>query len=158
MDLEFKKISEADYSQLIEFDTRYMILESPLTQDSAPPPLKIEEIVTAKNRRDDLFWIWSNEELVGYYWLEYREDCLFLSAIVVASSFRNKKIGHTIMKLMDDICDKRGIKKSALAVSPDNHPALFLYMKHGYEKKRLRENYFGPSYPGKNRFWFEKLH
>lgn len=155
-----KEILYSDFQDVVDFDLKYMVQESALASKEAPPPLTLQELVTAENKGDELYWLMSEEgERAGYYWLERRAGCLFLSAVVISTTFRNQKIGRQVLKWMDEKALRDGLSSCGLAVGPSNLPALHLYLSHGYQVVRCHPDYFGssnPGDPGKFRLVLEK--
>ena len=150
-------VTRTDFPQLIDFDLKHMVTGSALGAAEAPPPLTLEELETAKERGDELYWLLSSDGArAGYYWIEQRTDCLFLSAVVISSSHRNQGLGRQILKWVDEAARVKRISKCALAVAPENAPALHLYLSVGYRIVRTDTDYFGSICPNKVRLILEK--
>ena len=152
-----RPIAKSEYQELIDFDDRYNIHGSAYPASEAPPPLTLGELEDGYRRGDELYWLCSStSNRVGYYWTESRSDCLFLSALIIATDFKNKRIGRQVLHWVDEACIKKGLSRCTLTVSPLNLPALHLYLSHGYQIVRCETNYFGKSWPNRFRVVLEK--
>lgn len=150
-------ITEADFPSVIAFDLEHMVTGSVLGASEAPPPLTIEELTTAQKKGDELYWLHgSTGERAGYYWTEHRTDRIFLAAVVISSSHRNQGLGRQVLKWVDEAAGLKRLSKCALAVAPENAPALHLYLSAGYHVERTDPNYFGAACPNKVRLILEK--
>ena len=152
-----RNITQTEFPEVIEFDQKYMVNGSAMTASEAPPLLTLDELETAKERGDELYWLDTpNDEKAGYYWIEHKTDCIFLSAIVISSSHRNKGIGREVLKWVDQAAGIKKVTKCRLAVGPGNTPALHLYLSEGYRIVDTNPNYFGSTSPNKVRLILEK--
>lgn len=152
-----RKIAKSEYQELIDFDDRYNIHGSVYPSSEAPPPLTLVDLEEAHRRGDRLYWLCSStSNRVGYYWTEKRSHSLFLSALIIATEFKNKKIGRQVLHWVDESCTKYGLSRCELTVSPLNLPALHLYLSHGYQIVNCETNYFGDSWANRFRVVLEK--
>jgi ribosomal protein S18 acetylase RimI-like enzyme len=152
-----KNVLSEQYKDIIEFDEKYMILGAAIPMHDTPPILTIEELHVAETRGDEIYWICDSEnKRLGYYWTERRPSSLFLSAIVISTPFRGKKIGSQVLYWIEKSARNYGLNHCSLAVSNLNAPALNLYFKNDYQKVKDDPNYFGSKKPNVSRLILEK--
>jgi ribosomal protein S18 acetylase RimI-like enzyme len=157
IELSQKPVLPEHFEELITFDTQTLILNSDIPSNDAPPPFTFQEINSAFERGDGIYWLTSfNHQRIGYYWIEYRSDSLFLSGLAIATPFRNKKIGSQVLSWLDQVVEDKGLSSISLAVVPLNYPAIHTYLKHGYQVVRCESDYFGDTCPNKFRLIMEK--
>lgn len=81
-------------------------------------------------------------EAVGFYIVSVILDEVEIYTIAVDEAFRGQNIGTFMLERLVNDCRRMGVKKIWLEVSTKNLPALSLYEKLGFEKIRLRKNYY----------------
>ena len=81
-------------------------------------------------------------EAVGFYIVSVILDEAEIYTIAVDEAFRGKNIGTFMLERLINDSLRTGVKKIWLEVSTKNLPALNLYEKLGFEKIRLRKNYY----------------
>lgn len=59
---------------------------------------------------------------------------IYVSRMIVKKEYRNQGIGKTILDYLTEQAKKMGYKEMALGVDTDNHNALQLYRKNGFDK------------------------
>ena len=147
------QIERSDISSLLEVDSNGIFGESP----HAPPPLTRHEIEIALQRGDEIYWlVASHQNRIGYYWIEFQEDSVYLASIVIASHARGQGLSHVVMNWIEETARNKGYSVCTLAVDPTNSRAISLYEKHGYSVIEKRPAYFGPQYPNTVRLIMSK--
>lgn len=80
---------------------------------------------------------------VGYFWVGENTDTFtgerrgFIFDFYVEPSCRGKGIGQALMKAGEDLCRSRGQESVALMVATRNRVAHELYLRLGYEERRV---------------------
>ena len=69
-------------------------------------------------------------------------DEIEIYTIAVDELYRGKNIGSLMLEHMINFSRNLKVSKIWLEVSTKNTPAINLYQKFGFEKIRLRENYY----------------
>lgn len=99
-----RHVCEDELSELIIFDNRYfqtiMIEEMNIPPDEVPPALTYQELKESHDNGDDIEWIYFNNELAGYFWFEYKRDCLFISGLAVKENFYGVGICEYVLNLV----------------------------------------------------------
>ena len=93
-----------------------------------------------------LRWIsvFKEEDLIGSYWIESRNDKMFLGLFVL-SQFRGQSHGKLILKEILSVAKQSGIKEIFLNVRENNVNAITLYEKLGFLKTKNFVNRRGTS-------------
>ncbi|HKZ94363.1 MAG TPA: ribosomal protein S18-alanine N-acetyltransferase [Candidatus Bathyarchaeia archaeon] len=68
--------------------------------------------------------------------------------IDVAVAYRRKGLGLTLLKEMENVLKKRGVKTIYLEVRVDNQAALKLYHKQGYVRTKSLKHYYSAGVHG----------
>ncbi len=79
----------------------------------------------------ELYAIYDDERIAGFYWIEKREKILHLHGLVVSSEFQGRGIGRSVMKMLEDEF-KDDFEIIELGVHESNIKARDLYQKLGY--------------------------
>lgn len=155
----FKKtILPSEFDELIEFDRLYLISGSEIPEHDAPPLITQTELKIAQERGDEIYWVCTTEnDRVGYYWIEQRQPTLFLSGLALATQFRGKGIGAIILKWVEESALNYGLYECTLAVSRFNQHAIHVYHSHGFIITETKTDYFGFVKPNLVRYIMKKL-
>lgn len=84
-----------------------------------------------------------NENILGYYCMQFIADEGELTRIAIAPDFRKQGIGNMLIKHMANECATKGCKKVFLEVNEKNSNAYSLYKKNGFYVISQRKNYYG---------------
>lgn len=100
------------------------------------------EILTTQN----IFVVMQAAEVVGTYRLiektHRQSHILYLGGFTVKSSQKGKGIGQEILQHIKEEAIVRNFKRIELTVDTENHPAIALYRKVGFEiEGKLKNNY-----------------
>ncbi|WP_236786027.1 ribosomal protein S18-alanine N-acetyltransferase [Anaerococcus ihuae] len=95
-----------------------------------------------KNKHKDFFVYEKNGEAVGFYIISKILDEIEIYTIAVDEFYRGQNIGSFMLEHMINLARNLKVSKIWLEVSTKNIPAINLYQKFGFEKIRLRENYY----------------
>jgi N6-L-threonylcarbamoyladenine synthase len=87
-----------------------------------------------------------NNQLVGYAGLaspagSFQAD---VNTIAVAENFRRKGLASELLKRLVELATKAGAEQMFLDVRADNHGAIDLYKKFGFEQIDTRKGYYRP--------------
>lgn len=72
------------------------------------------------------------------------EDMADLHRVVVRSDARGRGIGASLVRAGLEWAAAVGARRMLLEVRPDNHPAVALYRRLGFEPVTTRRDYYGP--------------
>lgn len=100
----------------------------------------IKDLKTNKHKKHFVYD--KGGEAVGFYIISIILDEVEIYTIAVDKAFRGQDIGSFMIERLINDCYRLGVKKIWLEVSTKNIPALKLYEKFGFEKIRLRKNYY----------------
>jgi ribosomal protein S18 acetylase RimI-like enzyme len=90
-----------------------------------------EEYAQLFRTRGEVWSIYQNDELAGFYWIEERDDTLHLHGLLLKSNFQGQGIGTAILtKLADRYTGN--LDKIELGVYQANAGAIRLYEKMGF--------------------------
>ena len=73
-----------------------------------------------------------NDQHVGYFGLEPKNDQLFLSKLYVRSSHRGKGFGSKALEFIENLAIQQGLKKIVLTVNKHNSVTIEKYLKMGF--------------------------
>ncbi len=77
----------------------------------------------------------------------FAQDACFLFSFAVGSHFRKQGIGKLFLRLICNYLSRKGLSSIELTVSPENLPAVSLYIdKFGFEKMHFGKDYLGPGH------------
>lgn len=158
MKIQSKSITKNDILKTIEFDKYYLInamKEMDIPSVQLPPSLTKEELESALLRKDILRWLYVNNELVGYYWFEKKQDCIYIAGFAIKKNFQGIGLSKYVLKLAEKTAIKNQVNFCRLAAIPLNGRAVNAYLKHGYRITSCIEGFFGENYPDSFRFIME---
>lgn len=106
---------------------------------------RIQGVFDDLRRRPGMRFLVAEEEglRVGYIWVGENTDTFtgekrgFIFDFYVEPSGRGKGVGQALMKAGEDLCRSRGQESIALMVAARNRIAHELYLKIGYEDRRV---------------------
>jgi ribosomal-protein-alanine acetyltransferase len=89
----------------------------------------------------------ANNDIAGFIitQIEVEENTEFghIITINVTPKCRHQKIATKLLKEIEVLLKQKGIAECRLEVREDNHPAIKLYQKLGYQTMGKLENYYG---------------
>ena len=95
-----------------------------------------------KNKHKRHFVYEKNGETVGFYIISKILDEVEIYTIAVDELYRGQKIASNMLEHLINFSREMKVSKIWLEVSTKNMPAINLYEKFGFEKIRLRKNYY----------------
>lgn len=95
-----------------------------------------------KNKHKIHFVYEKNGETVGFYIISKILDEVEIYTIAVDELYRGQKIASNMLEHLINFSREMKVSKIWLEVSTKNMPAINLYEKFGFEKIRLRKNYY----------------
>jgi ribosomal-protein-alanine N-acetyltransferase len=81
-------------------------------------------------------------QILGYLFTRKYIDFVEIERIGVLSNKRRNHVGEELIKKLEGIVTLEGIKKITLEVREDNHSAISLYKKLGFNKDSIRKDYY----------------
>ena len=107
-------------------------------------PLPKKDLINdiEKNRHKRHFVYEKSGETVGFYIISKILDEVEIYTIAVDEKNRGQKIASFMLEHLINFSREMKISKIWLEVSTKNIPAINLYEKFGFEKIRLRKNYY----------------
>ncbi len=95
-----------------------------------------DQFVELYQSKGQVFAVFQDNMLAGYYWIEVREEILHLHGIVILPDFRGLGIGTQVLrKLTTDYASR--VKAIELGVQDDNFRAKSLYEREGFQTIKL---------------------
>jgi len=88
-----------------------------------------------------MFLVVYQDKPIGYFaYKVIDKDISEISGFALLKGYQSKGIGTIMMnKILDDL---KNIKRIKIFTSPENIPALILYLKNGFVIREWKENYF----------------
>ena len=83
----------------------------------------------------EVYGIYQDEELAGFYWVEVRETVLHLHGLILRPEFQGLGIGHAALSHLEAQYTGR-VEAIELGVHRSNERAVALYTKQGYQTVR----------------------
>ena len=107
-------------------------------------PMPKKDLVSdiEKNKHKRHFVYEKNGETVGFYIISKILDEVEIYTIAVDELYRGQKIASNMLEHLINFSKEMKVSKIWLEVSTKNMPAINLYEKFGFEKIRLRKNYY----------------
>ncbi len=106
--------------------------------------VKISEFCEKIINNAEIFEAWSNGDLAGVvcmYANDKTKSKSFITMVLTASDYRNKKIGSALLDMALNYAKENGFLKTELEVAPKNNIAIKLYQSKGFKfKKFVMEN------------------
>lgn len=85
----------------------------------------------------EVYGVYEDRELAGFYWVEERESVLHLHGLILKEGFRGRGIGTRVLRDLE-VRHGEGVAAIELGVHESNRRAKALYERRGYETvKRL---------------------
>lgn len=84
------------------------------------------------------------ELIVGYAGLHVVAPEADVQTIAVAPGYQRRGLGRDLLGALIDEARARGCTQVFLEVLVDNEPAIALYGREGFERIRVRRDYYGP--------------
>jgi ribosomal protein S18 acetylase RimI-like enzyme len=93
--------------------------------------MSLEQFKHLLRTRGNVYGIYQDNQLVGYYWIEERGDILHLHGLILKEGFRGKGIGTEVLQML---ADRYAGQMAAieLGVHESNARARSLYERMGY--------------------------
>ncbi|WP_051173102.1 ribosomal protein S18-alanine N-acetyltransferase [Thermodesulfobacterium hveragerdense] len=98
-----------------------------------------------KNSFSQIWVLTKEKEKLGYLVFRMILDEAELLRIGIKKEHQNKGLGTYFLKDFLNYLKQQGVKKVHLELKIDNHPALKLYQKMGFQKVYVRKNYYQSS-------------
>jgi ribosomal protein S18 acetylase RimI-like enzyme len=94
-----------------------------------------EEYAQIFRTRGEVTAIYQDDQLGDFYWIEEREDTLYLHGLILSTEFQGRGIGTTVLKLLAEKYMGK-MDKIELGVYQANTGAIRLYEKMGFQITR----------------------
>lgn len=103
------------------------------------------ETIISWNLKGEIYNIYFEDSLAGFFYMKVGgQNVAWLEDICIKEEFRGRGIGKEVMKLLDDMLQRRGIITSFVNVIPRNIKAISFYKECGFDHLNmieLRKNY-----------------
>ena len=118
------------------------ILEIEQVAFKSPWPREVFEMEFKNNRAYNIVCVDNTGALVGYClsWLIYDE--IHILKVAVNEDCQNQGLGRSMIEDTLEYFIAKGANHAILEVRLDNHSAIALYEKLGFEEIRIRKNYY----------------
>ena len=84
-----------------------------------------------------------NDKILGFLHYSNLLDHADLNYLWTAEENRRSGIASKLLNKVIETLKKENIHRITLEVREHNFPALSFYLKHGFQKKAIRDNYYG---------------
>ena len=101
----------------------------------------LEDNYLLKNN-DNIFEISSDDELIGYIIFHVSEDFTDIYKIFIRDGDKRKGYATMLLNKVIDISKRYNSKKLMVEVRSKNNSAIEFYVKNGFSKISIRNNYF----------------
>ena len=83
-----------------------------------------------------VYCIYDDGQLAGFYWIEQRENTLHLHGLILKPQFQGRGIGSTIIQKL--VLENQGrVNEVELGVHESNSRAIGLYERNGFETVKI---------------------
>ncbi len=157
--IAYQSVLTSQIPALIDFDRLYLhnaMKKMGIPDQQLPPLLSINELEIALNKNDHLQWIFVNDALAGYIWIEKKVDCIYIAGVAIKPEFHGQGLIQVILRIAEQIANENNLSICRLAAIPLNGRAVNAYLKFGYQITTCVEAFFGNKYPDSFRFILEK--
>lgn len=86
--------------------------------------------------------------LIGYYIVTIRAESAELASIAIKKEYQGRHFGSRLMEDVIALCRRFKAKRIYLIVRTDNHAAIALYDKFGFQRQGQIRDYYGPGSHG----------
>lgn len=87
-------------------------------------------------------------DLIGYYIVTIRAESAELASIAIKKEYQGRHFGSRLMEDVIALCRRFKAKRIYLIVRTDNHAAIALYDKFGFQRQGQIRDYYGPGSHG----------
>jgi ribosomal-protein-alanine N-acetyltransferase len=87
-------------------------------------------------------------DLIGYYIVTIRGESAELASIAIKKEYQGRHFGSRMMEDLIALCRRFKAKRIYLIVRTDNHSAISLYEKFGFQRQGQIRDYYGPGRHG----------
>lgn len=133
------KLAKADLTHL----DALMIAQSKIYQNSPWDKYAFKQELLNTHRRLYLA-LFDQRELIGYIGIKFtpafREA--HITNVGIIPDYQNQHLGQYLIHLVCDYAKQLRLDKVSLEVRVDNQKAQYIYQKMGFEKVRIRKNYY----------------
>jgi ribosomal protein S18 acetylase RimI-like enzyme len=127
--LNFLYFRRSNYNRSFSFES------GPLSIFMVVPYVLFSEVYFLRQRR---YFATVGKQIVGVLALEDRSDLLYISNLAVSPIYRQVGIATCFLSFAAQLARQLGRNNLELSVNKTNTPALRLYLKQGFSKKRER--------------------
>lgn len=111
-----------------------------------------EELSAAANSRKYLVAI--DTQIIGYGGAAIAGDVVDIHTLTVRDEYRRQGVGRELLTQLEQWSLTRGIRRIMLEVAVSNTSAIALYESTGYQKIKVRSDYYGA---GQDAFVMERV-
>ncbi|MEO8401725.1 MAG: GNAT family N-acetyltransferase [Gammaproteobacteria bacterium] len=157
--ITYRPLAISEIPDLIDFDNVYLkdVMENMgIPHQQLPPSLTIDEVKESLAKKNDVEWIFFNDVLAGYLWLEKQNDCIYIAGVAIKPKFYGIGLIQNVLNTAEQKAKKNNLPACRLAAIPINGRAVNAYLKYGYKIISCVEALFGVEYPESFRFIMEK--
>lgn len=139
MDIEFKRLTEADLTVVKKIYDWY-IIHSTATFHTAPLSIEdLQEFIYCDHPVYQSFLIYCDQKLAGYCLLTHfkKRPAYTRSAEVIIyldRDFQRRGIGRIALEYLESVARKKGLKNLIGTITADNIGSVTLFKKCGYRK------------------------
>jgi ribosomal protein S18 acetylase RimI-like enzyme len=123
------------YFMKVDYEFPFRIQKSPQGFFACIPYVAFSEIYFFRQMR---FFVTLEDQVLGVLALQEKDEALYISVLAVSPFFRKTGVATYMLDYAAAIANKLDKAALELSVSKANAPALSLYLKYGFRKKKER--------------------
>lgn len=142
---------EAFFDLMVEESVEYILTTLQLMQADLAEFSRLFRTV------GEVYGIYQDGELAGFYWVEVRETVLHLHGLILRPEFQGQGIGQAVLSDLETQYSEQ-VEAIELGVHRSNERAIALYTKQGYRIVRAFDDlgfYVMQKAPGKKTYTVE---
>lgn len=112
-----------------------------LEYENFDEPWSYETILLETTKETNITLVIENQKVFGYMLVIMMYEEFHIGSICIDENYRNLSYGEKLLNTFFNLTDKFGYD-TTLEVRFDNHSAIKLYEKVGFEKAGIRKNYY----------------
>lgn len=140
MEITQRKFREDDISKIIKFKKKSAEISFPGYKFNEEIHKK-KMLKSIEKEPEGIQILESNGEMIGYMWFSSKNGDFgrhgLIHHLFIDENYRGKGLAKRLINYAEKYFESRGIKRIKLTVTATNEPAIKLYEKFNYKKRRF---------------------